>query len=108
MTVTDAGVPITALNELEWVKGEIFANVCTTDYIARIDPADGPRHRLDRLAGPAARREHDGNAVLNGIAYDAGERPAVRDRKTLAEALRDQTDRDTTLSSSASAPAPSP
>ena len=39
VTVTDGGVPIKYLNELEWVKGEIFANVYTTDYIVRIEPS---------------------------------------------------------------------
>src|SRR5829696_5662185 len=39
--VTGVGQPVKNLNELEFVKGEIFANVWMTDYIARIDPASG-------------------------------------------------------------------
>ena len=39
--VTGVGQPVKNLNELEYVKGEIFANVWMTDYIARIDPATG-------------------------------------------------------------------
>ncbi len=39
--VTDRGAPVARLNELEWVKGEIFANVWQTDRIARIDPKSG-------------------------------------------------------------------
>ena len=70
ITVTDGGVPIKYLNELEWIKGEIFANVYTTDYIARIDPSTG------RVAGwidirGLLPRQNDGNTVPNGIAYDA-------------------------------------
>jgi len=41
LQVTDKGRPLKRLNELEWVKGEIFANVWHTDRIARIDPASG-------------------------------------------------------------------
>jgi glutamine cyclotransferase len=70
VTVTDAGAPIRYLNELEWIKGEIFANVYTTDYIVRIDPSNG------RVAGwidvrGMLPRQNDGNTVPNGIAYDA-------------------------------------
>jgi len=70
ITVTDGGVPIKYLNELEWVKGEIFANVYTTDYIARINPSDG------RVTGWIDVRgmlpgQNNGNTVPNGIAYDA-------------------------------------
>ena len=39
--VNDAGVPIERLNELEWVRGEIWANVWETDFIVRISPKDG-------------------------------------------------------------------
>ena len=38
LLVTDAGVPIKDLNELEYVRGEIYANVYQTDFIARISP----------------------------------------------------------------------
>ncbi len=39
--VTDGGQPVNALNELEWVEGEVWANIWLTDCIARIDPASG-------------------------------------------------------------------
>jgi glutamine cyclotransferase len=71
ITVTDAGQPIANLNELEWVRGEILANVWTTDRIARIDPANGrvkawlDLAKLRRLSGASGP-----DAVLNGIAYD--------------------------------------
>jgi glutaminyl-peptide cyclotransferase len=70
ITVTDAGVPIKYLNELEWIKGEIFANVYTTDYIARIDPSDGHVTGWIDVRGMLP-RQNDGNTVPNGIAYDA-------------------------------------
>jgi len=70
ITVTDAGVPIKYLNELEWVKGEIFANVYTTDYIARIDPANGHVTGWIDVRGMLP-NQNDGNTVPNGIAYDA-------------------------------------
>jgi len=41
ITVTDDGRPVDQLNELEWIKGEVFANVYQTNRIARIDPATG-------------------------------------------------------------------
>jgi glutaminyl-peptide cyclotransferase len=72
ITVTDQGRPVAELNELEWVKGEVYANVYQTDRIARIDPASGKVVGWIDLAGilsPADRiRQVD---VLNGIAYDA-------------------------------------
>jgi glutaminyl-peptide cyclotransferase len=69
--VTAVGSPVMQLNELEWVKGEIFANVWQTDYVARIDPATGiVRGWLD-LRGLLPARERASADVLNGIAYDA-------------------------------------
>jgi len=70
ITVTDGGMPIKYLNELEWIKGEIFANVYTTDYIARIDPANGHVTGWIDVRGMLP-RQNDGNTVPNGIAYDA-------------------------------------
>ena len=46
--VTDGGRPVPQLNELEVVKGEIYANVWQSDRIARIDPKNGRGARLDR------------------------------------------------------------
>jgi glutamine cyclotransferase len=71
VTVTDGGVPIKYVNELEWVKGEIFANIYTTDYIARINPSDGHVTGWIDVRGMLP-RQNDGNTVPNGIAYDAG------------------------------------
>ncbi|AIF45901.1 glutaminyl-peptide cyclotransferase [Dyella japonica] len=71
--VTDNGQPVTNLNELEWVKGEIYANVWLTDRIARIDPATGRVTGWIDLAGlfDVGSLPDPGNDVLNGIAYDA-------------------------------------
>jgi len=71
VTVADGGMAIRMLNELELVKGEIYANVWTTDFIARIDPATGRVTGWIDLRGLMLGRQLDGNAVLNGIAYDA-------------------------------------
>lgn len=72
ITVTDSGHPVENLNELEWVKGEIYANIWMTERVARIDPASGKVIGWIDLAGlltPEDRaRQVD---VLNGIAYDA-------------------------------------
>jgi len=73
--VTAAGAPLRNLNELEYVKGEIFANVWLTDYVARIAPDTGKVTGYIDLRGlltPAERRAVDAQGgVLNGIAYDA-------------------------------------
>jgi glutaminyl-peptide cyclotransferase len=71
VTVRDARGPVTQLNEIEYIKGEIYANVWQTDRIARISPKDGQVTGWIDLAGllPPAERNPDG--VLNGIAYDA-------------------------------------
>ena len=72
LTVTDHDVPVSSLNELEWVKGEIWANVWQTDQIARIDPATGHVLGWIDLAGILPASDRKGNEeVLNGIAYDA-------------------------------------
>ena len=71
--VTDGGVPIERLNELEYVRGEIWANVWETDFIVRISPKDGRvLGWIDMRGLPGAPAAKPGaEAVLNGIAYDA-------------------------------------
>ena len=71
ITVTDAGRPVTQLNELEVVDGEIFANVWQTDRIARIEPKTGRVLGWIDLNGLLTAKERQGADVLNGIAYDA-------------------------------------
>jgi glutaminyl-peptide cyclotransferase len=68
--VMAAGAPLKNLNELEYVKGEIFANVWQTDYIARIDPSSGKVNGYIDLRGLLSAREREATDVLNGIAYD--------------------------------------
>ncbi|MGA3129370.1 MAG: glutaminyl-peptide cyclotransferase [Terracidiphilus sp.] len=69
--VKDRGQPVTQLNELEYIHGQIYANVWHTDRIARISPATGQVLGWIDLAGllPDSDRS-DPEAVLNGIAYD--------------------------------------
>jgi glutamine cyclotransferase len=71
--VTLDGKPVERLNELEWVKGEIFANVWQTNWIMRIDPRDGHVVGIIDLRGllPAEDIVAGTTDVLNGIAYDA-------------------------------------
>ena len=69
--VRDGGREVRNLNELEWVKGEIYANIWQTDRIARISPVDGRVLGWIDLAGLLTERERmAGPDVLNGIAYD--------------------------------------
>ncbi len=70
--VTADGKPVDQLNELEWVEGEILANIWQTDRIARIDPKTGRVTAWIDLRGllPDSQRPSP-EAVLNGIAYDA-------------------------------------
>ncbi len=73
VTVTDEGKPVRNINELEYVKGEVYANIWQTDRIARIDPKTGHVVGWIDLAGllPEADRRAAPVDVLNGIAYDA-------------------------------------
>jgi glutamine cyclotransferase len=72
ITVTDHGKPVTQLNELEFIRGEIYANVWHSDRIARISPANGRILGWIDLTGLMPRDQLTSNeAVLNGIAYDA-------------------------------------
>ncbi len=73
VTVTDDGVRVPALNEIEVVKGEIYANVWQTDLVARIDPATGRVVGWIDFAGLLGAARVSADAVLNGIAYDAAD-----------------------------------
>jgi glutamine cyclotransferase len=69
--VLDEDAPVTMLNELEYIQGEIFANIWQTDTIVRIDPETGAVKGWIDLGGllPEEERTYTTN-VLNGIAYD--------------------------------------
>jgi glutamine cyclotransferase len=74
--VLDHGAPLPRLNELEYVKGEIYANIWQTQSVARINPADGTVTGMIDFSGLLAPSDYRTNTdVLNGIAYDpAGDR----------------------------------
>jgi len=72
LVVRDGGFPVQRLNELEWIDGEIWANVWKSDEIVRIDPESGrvlARVDLTGLLSPSERPYSTGS-VLNGIAYE--------------------------------------
>lgn len=73
ITVHDENGPVKELNELEYVKGEIFANVWQTERIARISPTDGRVVGWIDLHGLLTPAERAGTDVMNGIAYDAAD-----------------------------------
>lgn len=69
--VRDGGRPVTMLNELEYVRGEIYANVLGSDRIARISPSTGQVLGWIDLTGLLSPAERTGTVgELNGIAYD--------------------------------------
>jgi glutamine cyclotransferase len=76
LDVQDGGAPLMEINELEWVDGQILANVYRTDYIVRIDPATGNVLSWIDLGDVYPSSQRPGSAdVLNGIAWDeAGRR----------------------------------
>ena len=71
ISVVNDGQPLNELNELEYVKGEIYANIWQTDTLVRVDPQTGKILGFIDLSGllPAADRT-PATDVLNGIAYD--------------------------------------
>jgi glutamine cyclotransferase len=70
--VTNEGRPVEHLNELEFVRGEVFANVWMENEIVRIDPATGVVRGVIDCSGLLPRNEIRADTdVLNGIAYDA-------------------------------------
>lgn len=72
IAVRDHGQPVMELNELEVVRGEIYANVWHTDRIARISPRTGEVTGWIDLTGLRQQAQgYSDEAVLNGIAYDA-------------------------------------
>ena len=75
ISVTDEkGHPLSNINELEYIHGELYANVWQTDQIARISPRTGKTLGRIDLSGLMDKSElADPDAVLNGIAYDAKE-----------------------------------
>ncbi|MBS1604599.1 MAG: glutaminyl-peptide cyclotransferase, partial [Bacteroidetes bacterium] len=71
--VTDNNGPVSNINELELIKGYLYANQWQTNYILKIDTASGKvvgKMNLDGLENDA-RNKYPGAEVLNGIAYDS-------------------------------------
>lgn len=75
ITVRDHGAPVSKLNELEYVHGEVLANIWQSDHIARINPQTGEVTGWIHLEDLLSHADRAGADVLNGIAYDA-----VKDR----------------------------
>ena len=72
ITVAYEGRPVHQVNELEWVKGRIYANVWETNGIIMIDPATGNITGVIDLTGLLGTERPAGpDSVLNGIAYDS-------------------------------------
>jgi glutamine cyclotransferase len=72
VVVTDGGSPLAQLNELESVRGVLYANVYGSDWIVAIDPATGVLLEWLDLAELYPERERPpGTDVLNGIAFDS-------------------------------------
>ena len=71
VTVSDGGAEVSNVNELELIKGELWANVWMTDRILRIDPATGIVKGIVDLSGlRPVDTLGEPDSVLNGIAYD--------------------------------------
>jgi glutamine cyclotransferase len=68
VSVHDGNTPVTNINELEYVKGDVYANIWLQQKIAIIDPQTGTVKGWIDLTGLF--QSNDPNAVLNGIAYD--------------------------------------
>jgi glutaminyl-peptide cyclotransferase len=71
ISVTQDGSPITQINELEYIEGEIWSNVWQTDIVLRIDPASGNVKGVVDFTDLLPATDRLGNTdVLNGIAYN--------------------------------------
>ena len=71
--VLDAGAPVTMLNELEFINGDVYANIWQENRIAVIDIETGQVKAWINLEGLYTPETFDAENVLNGIAYDPGE-----------------------------------
>ena len=72
--VSQAGQPVEQLNELEYIQGEVYANIWYQDVIVRIDPSSGQvLGQIDLSSLREGENAPDPADVLNGIAYDTKE-----------------------------------
>jgi glutaminyl-peptide cyclotransferase len=82
VTVTAENLPVPRLNELEFIDGEVWANVYQTSCIARINPSNGQVVGWIDITGILAPEDLPGSEVPNGIAYDsAGKRIFVTGKR---------------------------
>lgn len=74
INVTEMGHPKTGLNELEFIKGYVYANIWPGKKIVKIDPSDGRIVGTIDLTALAdqAEKKYPGSLSMNGIAYDPG------------------------------------
>ncbi|WP_407428604.1 glutaminyl-peptide cyclotransferase [Arcticibacter sp.] len=81
--VYDQNGPVDSLNELEWIDGQIYANVYQEDRIVRIDPSTGAVTADINMVGLLPSKDRSENTdVLNGIAWDVkGQRLFVTGKK---------------------------
>ena len=68
--VHDGNTTIVNINELEYINGDVYANIWQTNTIAIINPQTGQVKAWIDLTGLPSENNSDPNAVLNGIAYD--------------------------------------
>ncbi len=85
ISVHDGNIPVTNINELEYVKGDIYANIWMQQKIAIINSQTGAVKGWIDLTG--LYQSSDPNAVLNGIAYDSQTRQTFCHWKGLAKPL---------------------
>jgi len=78
---------VTNLNELEYINGEILANIWHSSRIARIEPRSGHVLAWIDLSSVVTRAKHEPEEVLNGIAYDTKRRRLLVTGKDWAEIL---------------------
>ncbi len=72
VTVSNDGNLLPRINELEYIKGKVYANIWQTNYIAEIDPASGNITGWIDLEGIQSYLDYNKSIdVLNGIAYDS-------------------------------------
>ena len=75
-------IPVSNINELEYINGKIFANIWMTDYIAIICPKTGAITNILDLQDLNKDQKSGREDVLNGIAYDmAGDRLFVTGKR---------------------------
>lgn len=75
LEVTDGGFPLSQINELEYIDGELFANVYQSDWMVRIDLESGEVRERYSLRGLLSTDDRTAlSGVLNGIAYDSEKR----------------------------------